>query len=1111
MTVNIKAFAGGVMNSNDAIDMLPPADFLDGVNLRVTTNTDNSQGLVVTLEGNRNISRSLPSGDNVVIRAKEFERLGLAVIFTKNSNGNHRIELFNYKTETFTTLYQDKTDSSNIQLLDWSGVVYIKDVVLVQDTFIYWTEFPTDVVRRININDLPTTFTADDFYIGVVPPSSKPVGEYLTDFDYERNNLTDLYQFRYRYKYKDGSYSTWSAISSIPTPVDMSGRPSNVLNNNSILVSFPLDSNVRYTGIDISHRVGNGDWVLTKEVSKAHIDSLPAYVIPNPLPDPPAPPDRGTLPKEGKLNGGYAFLFYNDGAYQVMDQLEHELLADIIPINTRAIEVVNDSTILLGNNKLGYQDVNWTSGYGATVSLYDGGTSSISSLFRVISSTVHFHAPYQDYEITVAGDPKEGDTISCWWTVDGGASGYVEFEVTLDEEDDREAVLTKFLGELIDDSDLDITGTDITATSTTATLKLTIPEDDSLTAITTNVSPESLDTMVKHAVKMGSSYQIAVAHYDRYGRPLNIVTGDAFKITTPSMAEAELTKTNVQIPKITWTIPTPAPTNAAYYTILSTKNLTHTTSIYARVNIDRDRSTVDTLVLDIGDTAYSYNPGDLVTIIGNVTEVGEVENHQKDPSFTLPIKGEEFVVDNADKTHHILNLTAPATGIKYDNRALLVEIFTPKGEQDREVFYEVAGPFPVTNGNHSVTSGDITKIDSFIKLVPLIYNDGVPDPTSVAITETFDYSNSKPSRWANLGRPRIEGDVVKGEFKAEIRYSREWIRGSKINNIIRFYPEDIYDSREPFYGAKENYGGIQYLIDRENRVICVQETKVGYIPVNRSIIEDTEEQAQIGISSTLLNPIGYYAGANIGIGKDYAIPSLTYNNGAAYFIDPHNHSLIRAGVDGTRDVSGKYSTALANLVKEALDNSSYIRTLYDKKYYEVLIIFPDTVLTFSEAVGGFTPKKPYTPEAGFTLGDRFYTFKEGELYIHDNEVNRGSFYGVNYPATITFAVGSPDVKHFQSLEIHSGHIIPTDSLGIETQLGQISELSYPTDFRNTGLGVFTANFLRDINSPGGIVSGDRLTGRWVKMTLKLPASDSQPKLNLFKVVVKGSRAMGNIF
>src|SRR5690606_12511663 len=114
-----------------------------------------------------------------------------------------------------------------------------------------------------------------------------------------------------------------------------------------------------------------------------------------------------------------------------------------------------------------------------------------------------------------------------------------------------------------------------------------------------------------------------------------------------------------------------------------------------------------------------------------------------------------------------------------------------------------------------------------------------------------------------------------------------------------FFPENRFQ-------VDHSYGGVQWLINRENRLICVQEDKVGYIPVYRTIIVDNAGQQQVATSERLLNGPEYYAGPNIGIGKDYAVPAFTFVNGSCYFVDPFEMLPVRAGLDGTRHIGYKY-------------------------------------------------------------------------------------------------------------------------------------------------------------------------------------------------------------
>lgn len=77
-------------------------------------------------------------------------------------------------------------------------------------------------------------------------------------------------------------------------------------------------------------------------------------------------------------------------------------------------------------------------------------------------------------------------------------------------------------------------------------------------------------------------------------------------------------------------------------------------------------------------------------------------------------------------------------------------------------------------------------------------------------------------------------------------------------------------------------------------------------------------------------------------------------------------------------------------------------------------------LTFDEKVKGWTSFHSYEPEMMVNLNNEFFSFKDGQLYLHNaiDEV-RNNFYGQQYNTEIELLLneGPSDVKIFKTIEI----------------------------------------------------------------------------------------------
>lgn len=165
-------------------------------------------------------------------------------------------------------------------------------------------------------------------------------------------------------------------------------------------------------------------------------------------------------------------------------------------------------------------------------------------------------------------------------------------------------------------------------------------------------------------------------------------------------------------------------------------------------------------------------------------------------------------------------------------------------------------------------------------------------------------------------------------------------------------------------------------------------------------------------------------------------------------------------------------------------------------------------ISFSEKTRKWVSFYSYIPTNAFPLFTDVYSFDRlSDLYIHESGSNdRNKFYGTQYQSIIQFVdATAPAVpKTFQSLSIQCNELMITTSQGIQTSLGQLSELAaidFIKSFLSDGVsqinvfnleGVYAANFLRDINSPDGLLEGDALKGNF--LLVELISTNNQPLL-----------------
>jgi hypothetical protein len=98
-----------------------------------------------------------------------------------------------------------------------------------------------------------------------------------------------------------------------------------------------------------------------------------------------------------------------------------------------------------------------------------------------------------------------------------------------------------------------------------------------------------------------------------------------------------------------------------------------------------------------------------------------------------------------------------------------------------------------------------------------------------------------------------------------------------------------------------------------------------------------------------------------------------------------------------------------------------------------------TTITFDEINNAWTSFHSYEPEWMERIGNNFYSFKNGNLYLHDDNDTRTNFYGTSYGCNIEYSAndGPSDVKLFKTLSLESNNSNWYVTLDTEIESGAI--------------------------------------------------------------------------
>jgi len=258
MNIN-KNFVGAKMNKSLDERVVPKGEYIDALNIRVSSDEDGEAFSIENAKGNERITTLEYNGtvidDAVCIGAYEDGANETIYWFVTSPSTVDMIVSYN-EGNNVLRYHVISTD-----VLNFNELAHINGINLI-DNLLFWTD-NINPPRRINVDSSYIEPTEDDISVIVKPPTEAPVVE-LFSVPTEENYMEDKFiSFSYRYKYKDGEYSSLSEFSSIAfAPGDFDIDYSNyemigMLNiYNMAKVSFNTGSQ-NVVGIDVCYKLSD--------------------------------------------------------------------------------------------------------------------------------------------------------------------------------------------------------------------------------------------------------------------------------------------------------------------------------------------------------------------------------------------------------------------------------------------------------------------------------------------------------------------------------------------------------------------------------------------------------------------------------------------------------------------------------------------------------------------------------------------------------------------------------------------------------------------------------------------------------------------------------------
>jgi hypothetical protein len=337
----------------------------------------------------------------------------------------------------------------------------------------------------------------------------------------------------------------------------------------------------------------------------------------------------------------------------------------------------------------------------------------------------------------------------------------------------------------------------------------------------------------------------------------------------------------------------------------------------------------------------------------------------------------------------------------------------PKEAIDLDLYYEVSGAFPIAEYN------DYKEIDWFNCYA---FGNGVE---SNRIRDDYNAItiDRGPKVSTVLDEPYSEelessGLIFSGLFNSD----------SGVNNLNQFLIAESITKR-----LNPEYGTIQKLHTRDTDLVVLCEDKCLRIMADKDALYNADGSTNVTASNNVLGQAIPFVG-EYGISKN---PESFASYGfRAYFSDMNRGVQLRLSRDGLTEISSK---GLTKYISDKLKASTAVLGTYDDDSDCYNLTLDNSTLSFMEAVDGWPTRKSFIPEAGLTLSNIYYTFKNGMVWSHDNE-NRNDFYEqgtTKSSITLVFNDAPSKIKNFKNIYYEGSEGWQATSIETDQQSGTV--------------------------------------------------------------------------
>ena len=217
------------------------------------------------------------------------------------------------------------------------------------------------------------------------------------------------------------------------------------------------------------------------------------------------------------------------------------------------------------------------------------------------------------------------------------------------------------------------------------------------------------------------------------------------------------------------------------------------------------------------------------------------------------------------------------------------------------------------------------------------------------------------------------------------------------------------------------YGGIQKLYSRtrDGDLITLCEDKSLKILADKDALFNADGNANLTSVNRVLGQAIPYVG-EFGISKNPE--SFVQYGFRSYWVDKNRSVVIRLSNDGLEEISNK---GMSDFFSDNLALATSVIGSYDNDKGAYHVTLNNKTLCYKEAVRGWTTRSSWLQEQGISLNNKFYTFKNGNMWLHYSNPLRNNFYGVQYNSSIKLLVNDAPstIKSFTALNYEGSQAV----------------------------------------------------------------------------------------